>query len=1058
MTQADRILEALQERAKELSTIYRVNEVCNAPQASLDEIFRSVVQILPPGWQYPETCFARVTVEGLTYGPPGAEATPWRQAARIHVQGEDVGTVEVFYREERPASDEGPFLKEERKLIDTVAERLGQLLLQRRLLDALHDWESEPGREEGAAGEWSVIVDFLRHTDPRLLVRISRRMINFLCWNGVTAAQDLLPRFTGGRDAVETGENRPAPRRSAESLLGVADEAFRVASEHLSSEEIRSCIQKWIRDDKADFLLRAAENQGTSTAELAQALGRFHDSHLDDRQLSRTVQVELRVTLARRFLTDDLSFVDVAKDFIDTADFFDLARHTISPPKSYGRVGGKSAGLFLAAQIVKKSTEFADVLGTIRTPKTWYVTSDGILDFIEFNQLEDLYDRKYLEIDQVRREYPHVVQVFKSSHLSPEIVKGLALALDDFGDRPIIVRSSSLLEDRVGAAFSGKYKSLFLANKGPKPERLSALLDAIAEVYASVFGPDPLEYRAERGLLDVHEEMGILLQEVVGNRVGRYFLPTFAGVAFSNNEFRWSARIARADGLVRLVPGLGTRAVDRVSDDYPVLVAPGQPGLRVNVTPDEIVRYAPRKVDVIDMESGSFTTIPVERLLAECGPDIPGFQQLLSVADESGIHRPYLLDWSPRGGRLVVTFEPLLESTPFLARIRALLRLLREKTRGPVDIEFASDGRDLYLLQCRPQSFADDAAPAAIPADLPADKVIFEARRYVSNGRVPDLTHVVYVDPDEYAALPDAASLKRVGQAVGRLNKVLPKRQFLLMGPGRWGSRGDLKLGVPVGYSDINNAAALVEVARKRGGYVPDVSFGTHFFQDLVEASIRYLPLFPDDPEIRFHETFLTGSPNVLASLVPDFRDLEDVVRVIDVPAASGGSVLRLLMNADEDHAVALLAAPGPALAAAARHARGAEAGLPEDHSRWRLMMAERIAADSEPSRFGVRGMWVFGSAKNGTARAASDLDLLIHVDGDRERGRALSAWLDGWSACLAEINELKTGVKLQGLLDVYYLTDEDVRRGTGLAAKIHAVTDAARPLSLKSAPTPRPG
>ncbi len=909
MTPGDHLLEALQERAKELSTIYRVNEACKSLQSSLDEIFRRVVQILPAGWQFPETCFARVLVDGTAYGPAGADVTPWRQSAEIRVQGESSGWLEVFYRDERPEADEGPFLKEERKLLDTVAERLGQLLLERRLLDALQG-RPEAARANEPAGEWRIIVDFLRQTDPRSLVRISRRMINYLCWNGVAAAQNLLPHFAGGREPLESDENRPAPRRIAESLLGVADEAFRLASCHLTSAEIRSCIQKWIRDDKADFLLRAAENPGTSTAELAQALARFHDSHLDDRKLSRTVQVELRVSLARRFLTDDLGFVDVAKDFIDTADFFDLVRRVISPPKSYGRLGGKASGLLLASQIVKKSAEFADALGDVKIPKTWHLTSDGILDFIEFNQLEDLYDRKYLEIDQVRREYPHVIQVFKNSHFSPEIVKGLSLALDDFGDRPLIVRSSSLLEDRVGASFSGKYKSLFLANQGPKADRLAALLDAIAEVYASVFGPDPLEYRAERGLLDVHEEMGILLQEVVGNRVGKYFLPTFAGVAFSNNEFRWSARIAREDGLVRLVPGLGTRAVDRLSDDYPILVAPGQPGLRVNVTPADVVRYAPRKVDVIDMESGSFGTVELDLLLEECGAEIPGIEQVLSVADESGVHRPYLLDWTSKKGKFVATFEPLFESTSFLSRVRALLRVLREKTHGPVDIEFASDGRDLYLLQCRPQSFAEESAAAPIPSDLSGERVIFEAKRFVSNGRVPDLTYVVYVDPEGYAALPDAASLRRVGQAVGRMNKVLPKRRFVLMGPGRWGSRGDLKLGVPVTYSDINNAAALIEVARRQGGYVPDLSFGTHFFQDLVEASIRYLPLFPDDPEIRFRESFLRESPSVLADLAPEFRDLEAVVRVIDVPGVTGGSILRLLLNADEDHAVAILASP----------------------------------------------------------------------------------------------------------------------------------------------------
>jgi phosphoenolpyruvate synthase/pyruvate phosphate dikinase len=108
-----------------------------------------------------------------------------------------------------------------------------------------------------------------------------------------------------------------------------------------------------------------------------------------------------------------------------------------------------------------------------------------------------------MEIDQVRQEYPHLVALFKRSSFPSEFAKGLALALDDLGDVPLIVRSSSLLEDRPGSAFSGKYKSLFLGNCGTKEERLAALMDAIAEVYASIFGPDPTEYRAERGLLDV---------------------------------------------------------------------------------------------------------------------------------------------------------------------------------------------------------------------------------------------------------------------------------------------------------------------------------------------------------------------------------------------------------------------------------------------------------------------------------------------------------------------------------------------------------------------------
>jgi hypothetical protein len=444
--------------------------------------------------------------------------------------------------------------------------------------------------------------------------------------------------------------------------------------------------------------------------------------------------------------------------------------------------------------------------------------------------------------------------------------------LDDFADRPIIVRSSSLLEDRLGAAFSGKYKSLFLANSGDKQHRLAELLDAIAEVYASTFGPDPIEYRAERGLIDAYEEMGIMIQEVVGTDMGQWFLPAFAGVAFSRNEFRWSARIRREDGLVRIVPGLGTRAVDRLKDDYPVLLAPGQPGLRVNVSPEEVLRYSPKKVDVINRASGTFETIDIEGLLRAHGNDYPRAAQILSTLEDGHLRRPVGTNLDFEKDHFVVTFEGLAAETPFMLEIKEVLETLEREMGTPVDIEFASDGEALYLLQCRPQSSPGDATPSPIPRDLPRDRVLFTANQFISNGRVPDLTHVVYVDPAGYSSLPDLESLRTVGRAVGKLNKLLPKRQFALLGPGRWGSRGDIRLGVNVGYADINNTALLVEIARKKGNYLPDLSFGTHFFQDLVEASIRYLPLYPDDAGVVFDERFLIRSENILATLLPEYE------------------------------------------------------------------------------------------------------------------------------------------------------------------------------------------
>jgi phosphoenolpyruvate synthase/pyruvate phosphate dikinase len=178
------------------------------------------------------------------------------------------------------------------------------------------------------------------------------------------------------------------------------------------------------------------------------------------------------------------------------------------------------------------------VLGEIRLPRSFYIPSDGILDFIHHNDLEDVYSRKYVDPDRVRLDYPYIVQLFKSSFFSPDILRGLSDVLDDLDGRPIIVRSSSLLEDRLKTAFSNKYKSLFLTNTGTKRERLATLTDAIAEIYASVFSPNPIEYQTGRKLLDLHEEINILVQKMVGTQINPYWMPAFSKIGFSNNEFR----------------------------------------------------------------------------------------------------------------------------------------------------------------------------------------------------------------------------------------------------------------------------------------------------------------------------------------------------------------------------------------------------------------------------------------------------------------------------------------------------------------------------------------
>jgi len=1055
----NQLVRDLQERAKELNCLYQVEEWLKRADLPWKSVLEGIVAVLPSGWQFPDICRVRIQFQEDQVATPGFKETPWSLTETIRVQDAVEGKISVVYIEQPPLIKTGWFLPEEMRLIKTIAERISHTVLYRRLKELHKEWEeAEDTLARKSMVGWRVVTALLQHTDKNLFISTAQKMLHHLCWQGVAEATRLHQRFgtgtSGEGPARVDDDNRPRQKQTLNEIMSLSEKVFDIASKHMNDEMIMANIRRWIDEDKSRFLVKVIDNPSSSIPEVIEALTRFTYLQREGFTLSPAIEKGLRVSLIRHFFSDQLEFINIAKHHIAVADYAEIIDRVIFPADSHGKLGGKSAGLFLARHIILANEELKDLSRNLKYPKTWYLTSDTLIHFVHHNNLEAIVEQKYKEMDEIHAEYQNIVQIFKNSHFPPEVVKGLESALDDLGETPIIVRSSSLLEDRLGAAFSGKYKSLFLANQGSRKERLEALTDAIAEVYASVFSPDPIEYRRERGLLDFHEEMGILIQEVVGNRVGDFYFPTFAGVAFSNNEFRWSPRIQREDGLIRLVTGLGTRAVDRMADDYPILVSPGKPNLRVNVTPDEVARYSPKWQDLINLRKNAFETVATERILRECGSEIPGIQRLVSIYEDGMIQKPSSgLELDTGHDGLLITFEGMITQTPFVRQVGALLRLLQEKMGTPVDIEFAHDGKNLYLLQCRAQSASRDIRPSPIPRNIPADRIVFTAKRFVSNGIVPPISHIVYVDPDEYTNLPDIDSLKRIGRLVGRLNTILPKRQFILIGPGRWGSRGDIQLGVSVTYADINNTAMLIEVACQKGKYTPELSFGTHFFQDLVEASIRYLPLYPDAEGVVFNRDFLKRSPNVLPELLPEFSDLVDVVSVVDVPAATEGDLLYVLLNSDLDEAVAYLGEPSQA---PPEESLGEMSPVEQgqDFWRWRLYMAEKMAASLDPDRFGVRGIYVFGSTKNATAGPGSDIDILIHFAGEESQKEALDAWLEGWSLTLAELNYLRTGYKTEGLLDVHYVTDADIAAKTSFAVKIGAVTDAARPLGMKSPAT----
>jgi len=912
----DEMLMALRERTKELNCIYRVEELLQDDVSALESVLKKVIEAIPPGWLYPDILHARIVYQDQEYSTPGFKKSPWVQSASIRVHSDVAGIFEVSYTKEMPEEDEGPFLKEERKLINTLADRIGHYIMHRQLKPMLEDMRSIENRIEDDSEKGSkVVTELLFRTDRDLYIRLSRKLANYLYMMGMPEVESILKLLSSDRPVESSpnsvGYNVPTRKKQGADTLELSKKIFDMASKILNDKELILLMQRWMQEDKTSFLFKALNNPSSDLSEISDNLRRFRQmSYKENIELSEYLLRSIRVHLIRKLMSDRIEFIKIAKEFIDLDDFFDLFPRIIFRKGSYGRLGGKGSGLFLASQVLNRTSLTNVDLVDVRVPKTYYLSTDGLHNFLGYNDLEGVFEQKYKDIELVRQEYPQIIEIFKNSNFPPDIIQQLSLTLDHFGDTPLIVRSSSLLEDQLGSTFSGKYKSLFLGNQGEKQDRLDALMDAIAEVYASTFSPDPIEYRKERDLLDSQEEMGVLIQEVVGTKIGHYFLPAYAGVAYSNNEFRWSPRIKREDGLIRLVPGLGTRAVDRLSDDYPILIAAGQPNLRVNISQDEIVRYSPHKIDLINLKKNSFETVDVAEFIQEYGEEFKYAPQLISIIKDGLVQSlpTMITDFDDRD--IVVTCDGLIRNTSFVKKMRDILSLLQDKLGIPVDIEFASDGEHFYLLQCRPQGYGKSSQPVPIPKNIPDSELVFNANRYISNAYVPDITHIVYVDPQKYSEIGDKQELANVGRVVSKLNINLPKRQFILMGPGRWGSRGDIKLGVSVTYSDINNTAVLIEIARKKENYLPDLSFGTHFFQDLVESEIRYLPLYPDDEGIIFNERFLTSSPNVLSDILPEFEYLSEVVRVINVPDATDGKSLHIYMNADLDEAVAILSQP----------------------------------------------------------------------------------------------------------------------------------------------------
>jgi len=627
----------------------------------------------------------------------------------------------------------------------------------------------------------------------------------------------------------------------------------------------------------------------------------------DEREKYEARLQETKVVLIRSLISDQLRYITIAKQFFTISDLLQIRSHKIGP----GRIGGKAAGMLLAYRILSQVSTIPEDTCLV-TPESYYIGADVFYTFMSINNLFHWNDQKYKEEKEMRADYPKILREFEEGEFRPDILRRLETLVSVVEKIPLIVRSSSLLEDNFGTAFAGKYESIFLPNQGSLRENLEALTRAIARIYGSTLNPNALLYRRSRGLQDYDERMAVLIQEVAGERGGRYFMPPGAGVAFSRNLYRWAPQIRREEGFVRLVWGLGTRAVDRVGNDYPRLIALSHPLLRPSTDPDAIRRYSQQFVDVIDLEANNFKTLPVEEVLNADYPPLPYIAQVEEDGYISSLRTRFI---GGNNTRLVITFEDLLRRTPFAERMRDILHLLESYYQSPVDLEFTltvhEDGQGkpalcITILQCRPQSQLQVNAAMALPENLAPGDIVFQTRFVVPEGYIPRVEYILFVPPEGYFKLPNLGLRTDLARLIGQLNASLAGEEFICVGPGRWGSN-NTDLGVPIDYGDIYHSRALVELAGQGIGLPPEPSLGTHFFQDLLESQIYPLAIYLDDAQNTFNRDLFYGTPNHASERVTVPEELKNALRLVRIADFRADHHMEIVMSDEKGVAVAFL-------------------------------------------------------------------------------------------------------------------------------------------------------
>jgi hypothetical protein len=519
-----------------------------------------------------------------------------------------------------------------------------------------------------------------------------------------------------------------------------------------------------------------------------------------------------------------------------------------------GSIGGKARGLAFINKTIKNNKlfhKFPDVLITI--PRTVVLSTDIFDEFMEQNNLysvalSDLSDDEILN-RFINAELPgHVYQDFYAF---------LAVSRNV----PIAVRSSSKLEDSHYQPFAGIYSTYMIPRLSDNKLMVKALSDAIKEVYASVYYKASKAYMTATSNVIDEEKMGIILQEVCGNRHGEIYYPTFSGVARSINYYPIGSEKA-SDGIANIGFGLGKLIVEgglslRFSPKYPKKI------LQLS-SPEAALRDTQKEFFALDLNIDSFvpSTDDGVNILKIDIKDMNNEAALKYIASTYDRNNNILRDGIMHPGKHVITFSSILQHKTFpLAEILStLLEIGQREMNNPIEIEFAVNletpagaPKIFNFLQIRPIVHTEETQHINIDHIKKEETIVF-SESALGNGIFKGVHDLIYVKPESF----NAANNKNVAIEIEKINSLFVKegKGYVLIGPGRWGST-DPWLGIPVKWSQISAARIIIESGLKN--YRIDPSQGTHFFQNLTSFRVGYFTINPFINEGHYNVDYLNN-------------------------------------------------------------------------------------------------------------------------------------------------------------------------------------------------------